>query len=189
MTESATDLHPQQLQLDALSQADILRTTIQLLRASSWENPLRPSCRGFRPDRFRRLRQPQARQAFARLLWAGCNRGRGRWVKSCLTPSSAQWATIALSAGVAGRVAISRSRSGGCCSIRSRPLRSRVKRAGGRSSRAASMAWFCVGATSAACWLPGVAAEHDWDAATFLDHVCLKAGLHPSRWQEDDSVC
>ena len=35
--------------------------------------------------------------------------------------------------------------------------------------------------------LPGVAAEHDWDATTFLDHVCLKAGLHPSRWREDDT--
>lgn len=35
--------------------------------------------------------------------------------------------------------------------------------------------------------LPGVAAEHDWDATTFLEHVCLKAGLHPSRWLEDDT--
>lgn len=35
--------------------------------------------------------------------------------------------------------------------------------------------------------LPGVAVEHDWDATTFLDHVCLKAGLHPSRWLEDDT--
>lgn len=35
--------------------------------------------------------------------------------------------------------------------------------------------------------LPGVAAEHGWDSTTFLDHVCLKAGLHPSRWQEDDT--
>ncbi len=35
--------------------------------------------------------------------------------------------------------------------------------------------------------LPGVAAEHEWDATTFLDHVCLKAGLHPSRWSEDDT--
>lgn len=36
--------------------------------------------------------------------------------------------------------------------------------------------------------LPGVAAEHNWDPPTFLDHVCLKAGLHPSRWQEDDAT-
>jgi AmmeMemoRadiSam system protein B len=36
--------------------------------------------------------------------------------------------------------------------------------------------------------LPGVAAEHGWDAPTFLDHVCLKAGLHPSRWQDDDTT-
>lgn len=35
--------------------------------------------------------------------------------------------------------------------------------------------------------LPGVAAEQGWDATTFLDHVCLKAGLHPSRWLEDDT--
>ncbi|MCS7044998.1 MAG: AmmeMemoRadiSam system protein B [Gemmataceae bacterium] len=36
--------------------------------------------------------------------------------------------------------------------------------------------------------LPGVAAEHEWDSETFLDHVCLKAGLHPSRWQDDDTL-
>jgi AmmeMemoRadiSam system protein B/AmmeMemoRadiSam system protein A len=35
--------------------------------------------------------------------------------------------------------------------------------------------------------LPGVASERGWDAETFLEHVCLKAGLHPSRWQEDDT--
>ena len=35
--------------------------------------------------------------------------------------------------------------------------------------------------------LPGVATEHGWDSSTFLDHVCLKAGLHPSRWLEDDT--
>ncbi|MCI0684570.1 MAG: AmmeMemoRadiSam system protein B [Gemmataceae bacterium] len=34
--------------------------------------------------------------------------------------------------------------------------------------------------------LPGVAAEHGWDSETLLDHVCQKAGLHPSRWREDD---
>jgi AmmeMemoRadiSam system protein B/AmmeMemoRadiSam system protein A len=35
--------------------------------------------------------------------------------------------------------------------------------------------------------LPGVAVEHGWDSETFLDHVCLKAGLHPSRWRDDDT--
>jgi AmmeMemoRadiSam system protein B/AmmeMemoRadiSam system protein A len=35
--------------------------------------------------------------------------------------------------------------------------------------------------------LPGVAAEHDWDARTFLEQVCVKAGLHPSLWKEDDT--
>ncbi len=34
--------------------------------------------------------------------------------------------------------------------------------------------------------LPGVALEHNWDSQTFLEHVCLKAGMHPSRWLEDD---
>jgi AmmeMemoRadiSam system protein B/AmmeMemoRadiSam system protein A len=36
--------------------------------------------------------------------------------------------------------------------------------------------------------LPGVAAEHDWDARTFLEQVCTKAGLHPSLWKEDDTA-
>ncbi|HYT90534.1 MAG TPA: AmmeMemoRadiSam system protein B [Gemmataceae bacterium] len=36
--------------------------------------------------------------------------------------------------------------------------------------------------------LPGVALEHDWDARTFLEQVCLKAGVHPSRWKDDDTV-
>src|SRR5262245_59375184 len=35
--------------------------------------------------------------------------------------------------------------------------------------------------------LPGVAAEHAWDAETFLEQVCVKAGLHPSLWKEDDT--
>lgn len=35
--------------------------------------------------------------------------------------------------------------------------------------------------------LPGVALDNGWDSSTFLDHVCLKAGLHPSRWREDDT--
>ncbi len=35
--------------------------------------------------------------------------------------------------------------------------------------------------------LPGVAVEHDWDAETFLNHACLKAGLHASLWKDDDT--
>jgi AmmeMemoRadiSam system protein B/AmmeMemoRadiSam system protein A len=35
--------------------------------------------------------------------------------------------------------------------------------------------------------LPGVAAEHGWDSRTFLEHVCQKAGLHPSRWKDDET--
>jgi AmmeMemoRadiSam system protein B/AmmeMemoRadiSam system protein A len=33
--------------------------------------------------------------------------------------------------------------------------------------------------------LPGVAAEHGWDARKFLEQVCVKAGLHPSVWKDD----
>ncbi|MCI0456166.1 MAG: AmmeMemoRadiSam system protein B [Gemmataceae bacterium] len=36
--------------------------------------------------------------------------------------------------------------------------------------------------------LPGVAAEHGWDARTFLEQVCVKAGLHPSLWKDDDTT-
>jgi AmmeMemoRadiSam system protein B/AmmeMemoRadiSam system protein A len=36
--------------------------------------------------------------------------------------------------------------------------------------------------------LPGVAAEHGWDSQTFLEHVCQKAGLHASRWRDDEAV-
>jgi AmmeMemoRadiSam system protein B/AmmeMemoRadiSam system protein A len=35
--------------------------------------------------------------------------------------------------------------------------------------------------------LPGVAAEHNWDARRFLEQVCVKAGLHPSLWKDDDT--
>ncbi len=35
--------------------------------------------------------------------------------------------------------------------------------------------------------LPGVPVEHHWDAATFLQQVCLKAGLPPTAWKEPDS--
>jgi AmmeMemoRadiSam system protein B/AmmeMemoRadiSam system protein A len=33
--------------------------------------------------------------------------------------------------------------------------------------------------------LPGVALEHEWDSRQFLEHVCVKAGLHPSMWKDD----
>jgi AmmeMemoRadiSam system protein A len=32
--------------------------------------------------------------------------------------------------------------------------------------------------------LPQVPVEHDWDRETFLDHLCLKAGLLPGAWKE-----
>jgi AmmeMemoRadiSam system protein A len=31
--------------------------------------------------------------------------------------------------------------------------------------------------------LPQVATEQHWDRETFLDHTCLKAGLHPDAWR------
>jgi AmmeMemoRadiSam system protein A len=34
--------------------------------------------------------------------------------------------------------------------------------------------------------LPKVAVEHGWTAEEFLKHTCLKAGLPPKAWQEDD---
>jgi AmmeMemoRadiSam system protein B/AmmeMemoRadiSam system protein A len=34
--------------------------------------------------------------------------------------------------------------------------------------------------------LPGVAIEHGFDARTFLSQTCLKAGLPPDAWREDD---
>jgi AmmeMemoRadiSam system protein B/AmmeMemoRadiSam system protein A len=34
--------------------------------------------------------------------------------------------------------------------------------------------------------LPGVAIEHGFDARTFLNQTCLKAGLPPNAWLEDD---
>ncbi len=30
--------------------------------------------------------------------------------------------------------------------------------------------------------LPQVAVEYGWDAGTFLDHTCMKAGLRPGCW-------
>lgn len=34
-------------------------------------------------------------------------------------------------------------------------------------------------------FLPSVAIENNWDNKRFLDQVCVKAGLHPSSWQDD----
>lgn len=34
--------------------------------------------------------------------------------------------------------------------------------------------------------LPKVAVEHGWDAEAFLRHTCLKAGLPPTAWGDDD---
>ncbi len=35
--------------------------------------------------------------------------------------------------------------------------------------------------------LPQVAVEHGWDRETFLDHVCLKAGLPPGCWRDPET--
>jgi len=35
--------------------------------------------------------------------------------------------------------------------------------------------------------LPQVATEEGWDAATFLAHTCMKAGLRPDAWQQPDT--
>jgi AmmeMemoRadiSam system radical SAM enzyme/AmmeMemoRadiSam system protein B/AmmeMemoRadiSam system protein A len=36
--------------------------------------------------------------------------------------------------------------------------------------------------------LPSVAVEHGWDARQLLDHVCIKAGMPPSAWREEDTL-
>jgi AmmeMemoRadiSam system protein B/AmmeMemoRadiSam system protein A len=36
--------------------------------------------------------------------------------------------------------------------------------------------------------LPGVATDHDWDARRFLEQACVKAGLHPSLWKDNDTT-
>jgi AmmeMemoRadiSam system protein A len=35
--------------------------------------------------------------------------------------------------------------------------------------------------------LPQVPVEHEWDRETFLEHTCIKAGLPPEAWREDDA--
>lgn len=37
-------------------------------------------------------------------------------------------------------------------------------------------------------FLPSVAVEGKWDARKFLDQVCVKAGLPPTAWREDDTL-
>jgi AmmeMemoRadiSam system radical SAM enzyme/AmmeMemoRadiSam system protein B/AmmeMemoRadiSam system protein A len=37
-------------------------------------------------------------------------------------------------------------------------------------------------------FLPSVAVEGKWDARRFLDQVCVKAGLPPTAWREDDTA-
>ncbi|HYV38684.1 MAG TPA: AmmeMemoRadiSam system protein B, partial [Gemmataceae bacterium] len=39
-----------------------------------------------------------------------------------------------------------------------------------------------------ALFLPSVAPENNWDAHTFLDRVCMKAGLPATAWKEDDTA-
>jgi hypothetical protein len=34
--------------------------------------------------------------------------------------------------------------------------------------------------------LPQVPVEHGWDRETFLDHLCLKAGISPGQWRDPD---
>ena len=36
--------------------------------------------------------------------------------------------------------------------------------------------------------LPGVALEHGWDARTFLEHACRKAGLPISAWKDEATI-
>ena len=36
--------------------------------------------------------------------------------------------------------------------------------------------------------LPQVAVEEGWDALTFLERTCLKAGLHPQAWRDPEAV-
>jgi AmmeMemoRadiSam system protein A len=36
--------------------------------------------------------------------------------------------------------------------------------------------------------LPQVATDHGWDRETFLEHVCLKAGLPTDAWRDNDVV-
>lgn len=36
--------------------------------------------------------------------------------------------------------------------------------------------------------LPGVATENGWDSEEFLNHVCVKAGLPPTAWKDDDTT-
>jgi AmmeMemoRadiSam system protein B len=35
--------------------------------------------------------------------------------------------------------------------------------------------------------LPGVPVEHGWNARTFLEQTCVKAGVHPAMWRDDQT--
>jgi len=35
--------------------------------------------------------------------------------------------------------------------------------------------------------LPQVAMEHQWDARTFIEETCYKAGLSPDAWKDKDA--
>ena len=35
--------------------------------------------------------------------------------------------------------------------------------------------------------LPQVAVEYNMDRKTFLEHACMKAGLSPDAWEDDDT--
>ena len=36
--------------------------------------------------------------------------------------------------------------------------------------------------------LPGVATDNDWDAEEFLNHVCIKAGIPPTSWKDNETT-
>ena len=36
--------------------------------------------------------------------------------------------------------------------------------------------------------LPGVATDHNWNSEEFLNNVCIKAGLPPTAWKDDDTI-
>ena len=36
--------------------------------------------------------------------------------------------------------------------------------------------------------LPQVATEYNWNVEQFLDHTCMKAGLHPGEWKDRSAV-
>ncbi len=63
-----------------------------------------------------------------------------------------------------------------------RPMRSPAEVEIGRHGLVVRSGW------SRGTLLPVVAVERGWDAATFLRHTCLKAGLPPEAWRDPDTV-